>query len=248
MRLSAPIFHLKRRARLLAREENIPLHAALDRVARGEGFARWSLLCARAESPGMLPRLSDGDLLLLGARPGHGKTLLGLGLLLDAVRDGRRAVFFTLEYTEDETRGRIRSLQGSATSPGDALEIVVSDDICADSIMRRLAGAARGTVAVIDYLQILDQRRDKPALNEQVAALHGFARETGVILAFIAQIDRSYDPAAKPVPDMRDIRLPNAVDTRLFAKACFLHEGRTRFEAQPPAGFLPEGVPSGFMP
>lgn len=134
MKLSAPIYKLKRRAKLLARDENIPLHKALDRIARDEGFAGWSLLSARvstaATASEMLSRLTDGDMLLLGARPGHGKTLLGLRLLLDAIHDGRRGIFFTLEYTEQETHARIRSLEGE--TPG--------------------LGASRGTVAVIDYL------------------------------------------------------------------------------------------------
>lgn len=104
---------------------------------------------------------------LLGARPGHGKTLLGLQLLLDAIRAGRRGVFFTLEYTEQETHARIRSLEGEESGLGDPLEIVTSDEICADYIMRHLADACPGTVAVIDYLQILDQRRNKPELSEQ---------------------------------------------------------------------------------
>jgi replicative DNA helicase len=179
----------------------------------------------------MLSRLSDGDLLLLGARPGHRKTRLGLQLLLDAVRDGRKSVFFTLEYTEQEARDRIRSLDGEASGLGDDVEIITSDDICADYITRHLAEAPRGTIAVIDYLQILDQRRDKPELSEQIITLQRFARKTGSVLVFISQIDRSYDSGTKPLPDMQDIRLPNKVDVGLFSKACFLHEGKTQFQA-----------------
>ena len=235
MKLTAPIYQLKRQARLLAREEKIPLHMALDRMARDEGFAGWSLLSARvatcATPREILPRLSDGDMLLLGARPGHGKTRLGIRLLLDAVRDGRKAVFFTLEYTEKETRERIRSLEGETSDLGDALEIMTSDEICADYIVRHLADASRGTVVVIDYLQILDQRRHKPELSTQIVVLQGFARKTGIILAFISQIDRSYDPETKPLPDMQDLRLPNEVDVGLFSKACFLHDGKAQFQA-----------------
>lgn len=44
MKLSVPIYQLKRRAKLLARDENVSLHEALDRIAREEGFAGWSLL------------------------------------------------------------------------------------------------------------------------------------------------------------------------------------------------------------
>ena len=47
MKLSAPLYHLKRKAKLLSRAENIPLHEALDRVARQEGFGGWSLLAAK---------------------------------------------------------------------------------------------------------------------------------------------------------------------------------------------------------
>ena len=76
MRLSAPIYQLKRRARHLARNRGIALHEALDQVAREEGFAGWSLLAARTglnlPSKALLSRLSDGDMLLIGARPGHG--------------------------------------------------------------------------------------------------------------------------------------------------------------------------------
>ena len=235
MRLSAPVYQLKRRAKLLAREEKIALHAALNRIARDEGFAGWSLLAARiAGSAGekdILSRLTNGDIVLLGARPGHGKTLLGLKLLLDAIRDGRRSVFFTLEYTEHETKQRIRSLEGETPGLGDLVEIVTDEEICADYIIRHLAGAARGTVAVIDYLQILDQRRNKPELSEQLDALQAFAQKAGIILAFLSQIDRSFDPESKPLPDLQDIRLPNRVNMSLFSKACFLHEGKAQFQA-----------------
>ncbi|KPL55495.1 DNA helicase [Prosthecomicrobium hirschii] len=229
MKPTTPIHQLKHRARLMARRETIPLHEALDRVARAEGFPRWSLLSARhaAGTPltALLPRLVDGDLLLLGARPGQGKTLLGLQLLLDAARAGRGAFFFTLEYSSREARQRIRSLDRSEGGWGDKLEIVASDAICADFIIGHLSGAPRGTVAIIDYLQILDQQRSKPALADQVRALRDFASETGIVLGFISQIDRRFDPAQKPLPDITDIRLPNPVGMHHFTKVCFLHDG-----------------------
>ena len=229
MRLSAPIYQLKRRAKILARDEKIALHEALDRIAREEGFAGWSLLSSKFvmnfPSRTVLSQLSGGDLLLLAARPGHGKTLMGLQLLLDAVREGRKAVFFTLEYTERETKERIRSLEGDVHGFGDKLEIVTSDDISADVIIQHLSGSSGGSFAIIDYLQILNQRRSKPALSDQMLTLRDFARKTGVVLGFISQIDRSFAPESKPIPDIRDIRLPNPVDLAIFSKACFLHNG-----------------------
>lgn len=82
---------------------------------------------------------------------------------------------------------------------------------------------------MIDYLQILDQRRDTPDLQTQVAELAAFARRSGAVLVFVSQVDRSYDPALKPLPDLADLRLPNPLDLSLFDRAVFLQAGRLRF-------------------
>ena len=232
MRLSVPIYQLKRRAKLIARLEKIPLHEAQNRIAREEGFRTWSALSARAAanapSFALLPKLAEGDMLLLGSRPGHGKTLMSLQLLLDAVRNGRRAVFFTLEYGDRDAMQRIRSLDSEVSHTP---EIVTSSDISADFIVRHLSGSPRGTVAVIDYLQILDQQRSKPPLWDQISMLQDFARESGAILAFVSQIDRSFDPERDSVPGLKDVRRPNPIPEGLFSKACFLHAGETRFQS-----------------
>jgi len=47
MKLSAPIYRLKRKAKLLSRDEKIPLHAALDRIASKKASPGWSLLAAK---------------------------------------------------------------------------------------------------------------------------------------------------------------------------------------------------------
>ncbi len=234
MTLSAPIYKLKRRAKLLARDQGIPLHVALDRIAREEGFAGWSELSSRHVPAGasmdMLPRISDGDLILFAARPGQGKTRQAMRLLLEALRDGRRGIFFTLDYTDREVARLIGALNGEGRDSTAGLEVVTSNEICADVVIRHLADAPPGTVAVIDYLQILDQRRENPALCEQIAALQCFARSSGVILAFIAQIDRSFEGNAESLPGLQDISLPNPADLGLFTSACFLHGGKVRIQ------------------
>ncbi|KUL96519.1 DNA helicase [Bosea sp. WAO] len=235
MKLSAPVYRLKRKARELSRKENIPLHRALDRIAIGEGVGAWSLLSAKSaemlSAAGLLDRLAPGDLLLIGARPGHGKTLLSLQLAVEAMKAGRRAVFFTLEYTTRDVLGCFRAL-GAEPAQFEALfTFDDSDAINADHIMQVLADAPDGTLAIVDYLQLLDQKRGNPELGAQISALKAFARERGLILGFISQIDRSYDPATKPCPDLDDVRLPNPLDLSLFSKACFLNAGEVRFQA-----------------
>ena len=234
MRLSAPQHQLKRRAKVLSRQENLPLHAALDRIAQAEGFAGWSLLAARAQdnvpnpAGSLLGHLMAGDRLLIGARPGQGKTLLGLRLLIEARTAGRRALFFSLDYTDKQARDRLAQL--GATGDRDLPQIVTTDDISAETIAGTLAGAAPGTVAVIDYLQALDQQRSKPALGEQMQRLVTLARQTGTILGFVAQIDRRFDADGERLPELSDLRLPNPIPADSFTAACFLNAGQMRFE------------------
>lgn len=229
MKFSLPIFLLKRRAKLISRDSNKPLFEALDQVAREEGFSSWSLLASSVpSSPSVdqiLAKLTPGDLVLLGARPGQGKTLLGLELAVRAVGQGRPGFVFTLEDTEAQIMARLLALGVEPDSLGGKFHVDTSDDICAKHIVDRLRGVPSGTVAVIDYLQILDQKRENPGLADQLETLRAFAQGTGVILVFISQIDRAFEGRAAVVPRLVDVRLPNPVGFGVFSKTCFLHEG-----------------------
>ncbi|MFD0987199.1 DNA helicase [Methyloligella solikamskensis] len=230
--LSAPIYRLKRQAKQLAREASIPLHAALDRIAQQEGYRSWSLLAASHAQAGpatrLLPKLRPGELMLLGARPGQGKTLLGLELAMEAMRQGAPSWIFSLEETEDSLAIRLRDL-GLETGRYDSLlSLDCSDRITATHIVENLSTTPQRTLVVIDYLQLLDQRRETPSLEEQVRSLKRYAEQRGLIVVCLSQIDRSYDPTRKPCPDMGDVRLPNPLDLALFDKSCFLNDGKVR--------------------
>lgn len=235
MKLSAPIYRLKRQAKILSRAEGVPHHQALDRIAVKEGFARWSLLAAQesatAPASTLLASLAPGDLMLLGARPGHGKTQLSLELTVEAMKSGRRGVFFTLEYSTTDILDLFKSIGQDPTDFRDRFELDASDAISAEYMMARLSTRPAGTVVVIDYLQLLDQKRENPELMVQVRALKSFASDRSLIIVFISQIDRSYDPSAGVCPGLDDVRLPNPLDLKLFNKACFLNDGELQVSA-----------------
>lgn len=237
MRLSVPIFRLKRQAKLLAREREIPLSAALNQIAIGEGFRSWSHLSSSVPhhrpASSLISHLIPGDLVLLGARPGHGKTLLGLELVVEAIRRGRPGFFFTLEYHDVDVLRRLRSLGVKPETINGSFTLDTSDDICADHVIARLRQAPSGAFAAIDYLQLLDQRRQNPELADQINALKAFAKASGSIIVVISQIDRSFDLRGKPLPELADVRLPNPLALTLFTKTCFMHEGEVRLETVP---------------
>lgn len=234
MPLSTPIFQLKRQAKSLSRDQGIPLNQALDRIARGQGYATWSLLAAKESEivsrSDLLSSLNPGEMALLAARPGQGKTMMGLKLIAQAARAGRHGAFFTLEFNQADAQSRLQSVRAEGDAGEDSILIDTSDEISADYLIERLKDSPRGTLAVIDYLQLMDQNRATPPLADQIQSLSVFTKAAGVVLVFISQIDRAFDLSGKALPDLSDIRLPNPIDLSLFAAACFLHGENARIE------------------
>ena len=205
-------------------------------MAVEEGFGSWSLLSAKAgkhPAKALLSQLEPGDLLLIGARPLQGKTLLSVELAIEAMRQHHLAMFYSLDLTTDALGGCFTNVGAKRDSYAERFHFDGSDEISAAYIIEQSAEALRGTLIIVDYLQLLDQRRDTPPLQEQVRALRDHAAKRALIIAVIAQIDRAYDASRKPCPDVSDVRLPNAVDLNLFTKCCFLHGGEMRIHVTP---------------
>lgn len=234
MQFSTPLYRLKRQARQTARASGIPLHKALDDSAKALGFQGWSHLSAESarHSPAIsiLSRVRAGELVLIAGRPGHGKTLLGLDMVALAAQFGRRGHFFSLDYTDRDVTDGLRDLGHRHFADTDAPVIDTSDAICADHVVTRLSSADGPVLAVIDYLQLLDQRRTNPPLDSQLDRLQCFARDTGAVIALLSQVDRRFDDAGKGRPDRADIRLPNPADLDRFSRFCFLHDGQLHME------------------
>lgn len=236
MKPSASIPRLKRKARLFARAEAVPLHAALNHVAAREGYAAWSLLAGRhargtTVAAAFAPHLRPGEIVLLGARPGRGKTLLALDLIRHAVNAGRQAAFFTLEYVEADVLDRLRRLAVSLDELRGKFTLDCSDGIDAEHIVAAMRDAPAGTLVVVDYLQCLEHRRDTPPLATQIEQLRRLARDTGLTVVLISQIDRGFDRSSRPCPTPEDVRLPNPLDLTRLDKAIFLGDGMARLYA-----------------
>ena len=226
MKLSASIHHLKRQAKLVAKEKCIPLHAALDQIAQGEGYNSWSLLISRvgviSEPAKFAASLRPGNFVLLGARPAKGKTRFGLELAERNLELKRRAYFFTLEFHDKQVDTYLK--QGDVERPFScaSLHVDTSDEICAEHIIDVTKEAVAGDMIVVDYMQILDQRRTSPPLQDQLTSLHAHTKDNGLVTVLISQIDRSFEQSGREVPELADVRLPNPVDLTLFNRHCFL--------------------------
>ncbi|MBL1421201.1 MAG: DNA helicase [Alphaproteobacteria bacterium] len=229
MKLTSPIHTLKMQAKRLKREQSIKMVTALDLIARAEGFSSWSLLQTKAKdySPKTADEILDyiyaGDLVLMAARPNLGKTKLALQVLLKAVEQDKSCFFFSLEYTHAQSIKKLTSLNTSFKPNESWLEIDCSDQISAGYVIAKTENMlTENSIIVVDYLQLLDQKREKPALQQQIETLKAYAKQRGCIIIFISQIDRRFEQDNRKRPTLDDIRLPNPLDLSLFNKAIFI--------------------------
>lgn len=231
MKLSSPIHVLKSKAKKLKIEHSISMTQALNLVAKEEGFNSWSLLISKKSD--ILPRkyseildfFNNGDLVLIGARPGFGKTSFTMGLFVQAIEQERPKGFcFTLAETHKDLAGRIATYNERIGENDDRFDLNYSNDICAEYIISVAEEKVQpGSVIVIDYLQLLDEKRTNPPLQDQILQLKNFAKEKGCIIIFLSQIAREIEYRVNQRPTTNDIRLPNPLDTNLLNKMIFLY-------------------------
>lgn len=234
MKLSAPIHVLKAQAKALKREQSLTMIAALDLVAAREGYSSWSLLHTKNSDPfptkydELLGFFNEGDLVVIGARPNMGKTSFSIGLLVQAVqRRVARNYYFTLAEVHRDVAGRIANYDESIGENNDFLELDYSNDISADYIIAKAEkNISKGSLIVVDYLQLLDEKRVNPPLQDQIEKLKRFAKEKSCIIIFISQIKREVEGLRDSRPTLKDIRLPNKLDLKLMNKVLLLYRAR----------------------
>lgn len=235
MKLSAPIHVLKSEAQLLKKEKAITTTEALDLIAKREGFNSWSLLQSKKDE--MFPKsydeildfLNPGDIVLVGARPSKGKTVFTIGLFVQAIqRKLAPNYFFSLSEVHKDIAGRIALYDETIGNINEHLGYIAvdySDKISADYIIERTKGTVgKKSVIVVDYLQLLDEKRSNPPLEEQVLKLKKFAKEKECVVIFISQLKREVESRAGGRPLLEDVRLPNPLDLKFFNKIIMLHK------------------------
>ncbi len=232
MKLSAPIHVLKSQAQQLRKEKSLTNTEALDLIAKREGFNSWALLQSKKEEmfpvsyDEILDFFNPGDIVLIGARPGKGKTVFTIGLLVQAIQKKQAINYcFSLSEIHKDIAGRIASYDESIGENNKFIKLDYSDEISADYIIKKTqASITKKSVIVVDYLQLLDEKRSNPTLQEQVFKLKNYAKEKECIIIFISQLKRELEYRDDKKPAMEDIRLPNPLELKFFNKIIFLHK------------------------
>jgi replicative DNA helicase len=231
MKLSAPIHVLKGQAKRIKVEQSLSMTEALNQIAKKEGYSSWSLLQSKQDElyPNSYDEVLDffnpGDFVIVGARPSMGKTSFTVGMFVRAINRGKaKHFFFSLAEIHKDIAGRMAIYDESLGQNNNLFELDYSDEISGDYIINKTRKeVSEGSVIVIDYLQLLDQRRANPELQVQIDNLTNYAKETGCIIIFLSQVDRNIEYKGDQRPTLEDINLPNALDLKSFNKIIFLY-------------------------
>ncbi len=161
-----------------------------------------------------------GELIILAARPGMGKSAMGMQIATNIATRGRRVLFVSLEMSAPELAARALCARGEVNGtsfrtgkllPADladldkaATELAAADLLILDAPTVSLADVRRTArqvqahhgmaLVVIDYLQFLTAENPRDPRQEQVAkmarGLKTLARELGIPVLCLAQLNR----------------------------------------------------------
>lgn len=190
-----------------------------------------------------LLKIEPGDLMVLAARPGQGKSAFALNVLLRCALDGDTVGLFSMEMSERQLIDRLLCTRSGigldrVRIPGiwtpeewdvltaceeeiRGLNIIV--DYTPALTLETLAREARRwvhlhgcTLIVVDYLQLMrgiDRRTPREQqVSEISAGLKALAKDLGVPVIALAQLNRGVETRADPMPKPSDLRESGAIE------------------------------------
>lgn len=185
--------------------------------------------------------LRPGTLTVIAARPGAGKSIMGVNLAVHAAKQGHCALFASLEMTEAELADRIIAQLGTVELDAltgrqfndhqwgrverayhqlHALPLQITDDsVLTITAIASLARDCRRdglAVVVVDYLQLIAPADTRAPRQEQVAGISRglklMAKQLAVPVVALAQLNRGSEQRADKRPTMSDLRESGAIE------------------------------------
>ncbi|GAB3209768.1 replicative DNA helicase [Marinactinospora endophytica] len=190
----------------------------------------------------LVPGFAPGQLVVIGARPGSGKSVMAVDILRKAaVECGMPAVLFSLEMTADEVMDRacaaeadvnlarfgsaqFSEIEWSRLAPAaarvaEAPMIIDDSSLCSLATVRsRLRAMARRSparIAIVDYLQLMTMpgaETRQQAIAETTRGLKILAKEFDIPVVVLAQLNRGVESRQDKMPGLADFRESGAVE------------------------------------
>ena len=188
----------------------------------------------------ILGGLNKSDLIIIGARPGMGKTSFALNIARNvAVNSKKKVAFFSLEMTKDQLAQRLLSSEtavdvtkfrwgGLTTEEWDRIAYATNifyqseiylDDTAAMTVpqMKSKLRRNRPDLVVIDYLQLMESAKRVENRVQQVSeitrGLKIMAKELNIPVIVCSQLARATEARGKShVPQLSDLRESGSIE------------------------------------
>ena len=183
--------------------------------------------------------LHAGNLIIIAARPGMGKTAFALQLCSNIMSNGNAVGFISLEMNEEELGQRMLSQNSGVKFEDVRLNQIQEKDLpIIESTLRKLEGyqmqirdITAGLTAikaiakkwrikqeikclVIDYLQLMDAKGDtrEQAVSSISRGLKLLAKELKIPIVVLSQLNRECEKRPNKVPQLSDLRESGAIE------------------------------------
>ena len=186
--------------------------------------------------------LQAGELFIIAARPGMGKTALAIGIAHHVAQEGTPVFFFSAEMPSetlmirmfsgatgiDSHQLRRGSLFGSSwASLARAAESIGSIPLFIDdgsdltptelrAMARRLKGEHGIGLLIVDYMQLMKANGRYESREREVAeisrTLKGIARELNIPVIGLSQLNRKIEDRQNKTPQLSDLRESGAIE------------------------------------
>ncbi|MBE6631641.1 MAG: replicative DNA helicase [Ruminococcaceae bacterium] len=184
--------------------------------------------------------MSAGDLVLIGARPGVGKTSLVLNIASNVARLSKKTVcIFSLEMSNQQLVGRLLAMEALVDSTNmrsgmltdedwkklaEASSILSECDILLDDttnitvtgMKAKLRRVKNLGLIVVDYLQLMQSEKSSDNRGQEISdisrGLKLLAKELGVPLITCAQLNRQVESRTGKTPMLSDLRDSGAIE------------------------------------
>ncbi|MFT7517421.1 MAG: replicative DNA helicase [Myxococcota bacterium] len=182
-----------------------------------------------------------GDLVVLAARPGMGKTAFALNLLERvAVQDKKAVLMFSLEMPRDQLVVRLLSSLGRVShdnlrrnrlQPADKSKLATAGSMLRDTVIhvddssqpslsqirakaRRLKREGKLDLLIIDYLQLLQAKAESRQNEVSLISrtLKSIARDLEVPVLALAQLNRKAEDRTDHKPMLSDLRESGSIE------------------------------------
>lgn len=188
----------------------------------------------------MITGLNKSDLIILGARPGMGKTSFALNIARNVASSGRTVCFFSLEMTRDQLAQRVLSSEAGIKSEkmrtgelegdewtrlaqaGDQLsktELYFDEtsDITVQQMKAKLRRMRKVDLVIIDYLGLMHTAKPTDNRVQEVSeitrSLKIMAKELKIPVIACAQLSRATEAKGKShKPALADLRDSGSIE------------------------------------